>query len=124
MPNLLRYVRPQRVRHDEHWQLNCDLMGNLDASSLTADVEIISLAYKIMKGFGAKDEDFVIKINDRNLLNDKFGTQEVIKLLDRKDKMPPEEFEKKWAELNIGPFDPNITPNENVKNILEKVKEA
>ena len=62
IPNLFRYERPQRGRLREHWQLNCDMFG---VDSIDADVEIISLAYDIMKAFGAKDENFEIRINDR-----------------------------------------------------------
>ncbi len=65
IPNVFRYERPQRGRKREHWQLNCDLMGIVNNNSINAEVEIISLAYEIMKAFGAKDEDFVIKINNR-----------------------------------------------------------
>ena len=64
IPNLFRYERPQRGRKREHWQLNCDLLG---IAGMEADIEIISLAYKIMKEFGAKDEDFEIRINNANI---------------------------------------------------------
>ncbi|MDO8589997.1 MAG: ATP phosphoribosyltransferase regulatory subunit [bacterium] len=63
IPNLFRYERPQRGRKREHWQLNCDLLG---ITGIEADIEIISLAYKIMKEFGAKDENFEIRINNSN----------------------------------------------------------
>src|SRR3989344_5054133 len=64
IPNLFRYERPQRGRKREHWQLNCDLMG---LPGLEGDREIIKLAYSIMKEFGAKDEDFTIKLNNSNI---------------------------------------------------------
>ena len=64
MPNLFRYERPQRGRKREHWQLNCDLLG---VSGIEGDREIISLAYAVMKEFGAKDEDFEIRINNANI---------------------------------------------------------
>ncbi len=60
IPNLFRYERPQRGRRREHYQLNCDLMGIADRS---ADLEIVTLAYEIMKEFGAKDEQFEIRLN-------------------------------------------------------------
>ncbi|MDP2642210.1 MAG: ATP phosphoribosyltransferase regulatory subunit [bacterium] len=63
IPNLFRYERPQRGRKREHWQLNCDLLGIADIS---ADIEIISVAYNIMKAFDAKDEDFEIRLNYPN----------------------------------------------------------
>ena len=63
IPNLFRYERPQRGRKREHWQLNCDLLG---IAGIEADIEIISLTYAIMKEFGAKDENFEIRINNSN----------------------------------------------------------
>ena len=66
IPNLFRYERPQRGRKREHWQLNCDLLG---IAGIEADKEIISFAYAIMKEFGAKDEDFEIRINNSNIDN-------------------------------------------------------
>ncbi|MDO8604797.1 MAG: ATP phosphoribosyltransferase regulatory subunit, partial [bacterium] len=53
IPNLFRYERPQRGRKREHWQLNCDLLGTIDNDPVNAEVEIISIAHKIMKEFGA-----------------------------------------------------------------------
>jgi len=120
MPNLFRYERPQRGRKREHWQLNCDLMG---IAGMEAEIEIISLAYAVMKEFGAKDEDFEIRINDRVLLNEKFDSKELIKLLDRKNKMSAEEFEKAWQELAGKPFDVAITANDTITSILTTLKE-
>jgi len=94
--NCFRYERPQRGRKREHWQLNCDLMG---VAGIESEVEIISLAYEIMKKFGAKDEDFVIKIGDRRIMEKalqangvkKTDIPSVFRLLDKKGKMPEEE---------------------------------
>lgn len=63
IPNLFRYERPQRGRRREHYQLNCDLLGIADRS---ADLEIITLAYAMMQGLGAKDKDFEIRLNFPN----------------------------------------------------------
>ena len=67
IPNVFRYERPQRGRRREHWQLNCDLLG---VAGIEAEVEIISLVYQIMKTFGAKDEDFQVRINDRRCFDE------------------------------------------------------
>jgi len=64
IPNLFRYERPQRGRKREHWQLNCDLLGVADVEG---EKEIISLVYAIMREFGAKDEDFEIRINNADI---------------------------------------------------------
>jgi len=66
IPNLFRYERPQRGRRREHWQLNCDLVGSV---GIDADKEIISLAYAIMKEFGASEKDFEVRINNADINN-------------------------------------------------------
>ncbi|MFZ2484975.1 MAG: ATP phosphoribosyltransferase regulatory subunit [Minisyncoccia bacterium] len=60
IPNLFRYEKPQRGRRREHWQLNVDILG---LSGIEADVEIITLADTIMKEFGAKREDYEIRMH-------------------------------------------------------------
>ncbi len=60
IPNLFRYERPQRGRRREHYQFNADILGVTDTS---ADVEVVNIAYSILKKFGAKDEDFEVRLN-------------------------------------------------------------
>src|SRR3954471_17992543 len=105
IPNLFRYEKPQKGRLREHFQLNVDLFG-LD--SLEADIEIISVAYHVMKLFGAKDTDFIIQINSRKLLQEviekklinKESYPQAIRLIDKKSKMSSEEFEKEWKKIS------------------------
>ena len=114
IPNVFRYERPQRGRKREHFQLNCDLMGYVDKEPLKTDAELISLAYKIMKAFGAKDEDFQININSRKFIKglvavntfDKPELQaeiekKVLRALDQYGKVPKEETEKVLMEHGI-----------------------
>lgn len=104
IPNLFRYEKPQKGRLREHWQLNVDLFG---PDSKEADAEIITIAYEIMKKFGAKDEDFIIKINNRKIINDlyqRFGLSgenayKVSKIIDKKDKIPKEIFLSSLSEV-------------------------
>jgi len=104
IPNLFRYEKPQRGRLREHWQLNVDLFG---VEGGEADTEIITLAYEIMKKFGAKDNDFVVKINNRKLLNDLFEhlklnseqAQKVSKIIDKKNKISNDIFEASLEEI-------------------------
>jgi histidyl-tRNA synthetase len=111
IPNLFRYERPQRGRLREHWQLNCDIFG---VDSIEADVEVISLAYDMMKAFGAKDENFQIKINSRKFLNylaDDYlqisaeQKHKTFKLIDRMNKISAEEFEIQGIEILNEKFD-------------------
>ncbi len=60
IPNLFRYEAPQRGRLREHWQLNVDLFG---VENFNAEVEIIILADRIMKEFGAKSSDYEIRLH-------------------------------------------------------------
>src|SRR3989344_7031722 len=98
IPNCFRYERPQRGRLREFWQLNVDLLGT---ESLFADAEIIQMSYEIMTAFGAKSENFTIKLNNRKLMNELFGeilkldeekSYRLAKLIDKKAKVSDEEF--------------------------------
>jgi histidyl-tRNA synthetase len=105
IPNLFRYEKPQRGRLREHYQLNVDLFG---VENVNAEIEIISIAAGIMKKFGAKDDQFVIRINSRKILNyflgqvlelDEATAYKAMKLIDRKDKMPAAEFKTQAEEI-------------------------
>jgi histidyl-tRNA synthetase len=116
IPNLFRYERPQRGRLREHWQLNVDLFGS---RSIDADVEIILVAYELMKAFGAEDSDFVIKLGSRAYLDtlvreqglSEVAARELINLLDRKGKMTKEDFDAKLSTLGV-PEDVLASENE------------
>jgi histidyl-tRNA synthetase len=98
IPNLWRYERPQRGRLREHWQLNVDIFG---VDSILAEAEVIQVANGILKAAGATHDMYSIKINSRKLMDFIFkhylqldGVQShmIAKLIDRKDKVPHEEF--------------------------------
>lgn len=124
IPNLFRYERPQRGRLREHWQLNCDIFG---VDSIEADVEIISLAYEIMKGFGAKDENFVIKLNNRRALNRLFSEMGLDeekqktfrRLLDKKGKIP--DFDEQAKAILGKPFNANLEPDKETSELIQKL---
>jgi histidyl-tRNA synthetase len=65
IPQLFRYERQQRGRLREHFQLNCDLIG--EAGPL-ADVEIIALAVDVMRAFGLGPSDVRVRLSDRRVL--------------------------------------------------------
>ena len=62
IPQVFRYERPQRGRLREHFQLNCDIIGEPSAE---ADAELIALAIDVVRGFGFSANDFVVRISDR-----------------------------------------------------------
>ncbi len=70
IPQLFRYERQQRGRLREHFQLNCDLIG--EAGPL-ADAEIIALAIDVMRAFGFTPADVKVRISDRSLLKTVLG---------------------------------------------------
>ena len=103
--NFMRYERPQRGREREFWQLNIDIFGD---DSVSAEAEIIKMSDDIMKATGAKPEDYVIKINNRKLINfmmaqylglDAVQAQFMIKLLDRKEKISQQDFIDQATEV-------------------------
>jgi histidyl-tRNA synthetase len=110
IPNLFRYERPQRGRLREHYQLNCDLFG---VSSVEGDVEIILLAYELMRAFGATEKEFEIRVNHRSVIPETLDMlakkhnlslpldkqQALLRLMDRKDKLPAKEYGEQLANL-------------------------
>ena len=65
IPQLFRYERQQRGRLREHFQLNCDLIG--EAGPL-GDAEIIALAIDVMRAFGLTSADVRVRLSDRRVL--------------------------------------------------------
>lgn len=107
VPNCFRYERPQRGRLREFWQLNVDLLTK--KPSARYDVEILSLVAHIMKGFGAKDSDYEIRVNSRAFINALYSdyyelnTEQSLafqKLTDKKSKISAEEFAQEYKKLS------------------------
>ncbi len=110
IPNVFRYERPQRGRLREHWQLNCDLFGS---SSIEADVEILLLGYELMRAFGAEEREFEIRLNHRSVIPETLAALahahrltlpkekqiELIRLMDKRDKLAPETYAEQLATL-------------------------
>ncbi|NCS98592.1 histidine--tRNA ligase [Candidatus Parcubacteria bacterium] len=124
IPNVFRYERPQKGRLREHWQLNADIFG---IGGIDAEAEIIEIAYKIMTRFGLNESDFVIKINDRQILNqalddlglDEEKKKEFIRLLDKKDKV--DDFNDKAFKILGKNYDVVIKPSDEIEKLTEKL---
>src|SRR5262250_459903 len=69
-----RYEKQQLGRLREHFQLNCDIIGE---SSLSSDVELIALCIDLMRAFGLTATDVVVRISDREFWTDFFRSQRV-----------------------------------------------
>ena len=101
----MRYERPQRGREREFWQLNADLFG-LDGS--LAEAEVIGMGNELLKAFGATDDMFTIRINNRRIINfmmahylglDAVQAQLMTKLFDKKNKIAPESFRDQAIDI-------------------------
>ncbi|MBU6490623.1 histidine--tRNA ligase [Patescibacteria group bacterium] len=96
--NRFRYERPQKGRLREFYQADVDLIGLPEGE---ADIEIVALAARILRDFGASEGDFVIRMSARPLLNAACAAaglkgeavRQYLRLLDKKSKMTPESFE-------------------------------
>lgn len=106
IPNLWRYERPQRGRLREHWQLNVDVLGGV---ALLADVEILQVAFEIMRAFGG-EKLVKIRVNNRRLMDHLFGVElglspsvalGVTKAIDAKDKIGEEAYAKWMGDLGV-----------------------
>jgi histidyl-tRNA synthetase len=65
IPQLFRYERQQRGRLREHFQLNCDLIGE---PGPLGDAEVIALAVDVMRAFGLGPKDVRVRVSDRRVL--------------------------------------------------------
>jgi len=59
-----RYEKQQRGRLREHFQLNCDVIGE---ASVAAEAELIALLVDLLREFGFTEEDFVVRISSRDV---------------------------------------------------------
>ena len=107
IPNLYRYENPQRGRLREHWQVNVDIFG---CDSYEADLEVISTAITLLKVFNADSSMFKVHINNRRFFNDIIasiaqtdaeGSRKVSKVVDKKNKIPREVYERELTALGL-----------------------
>ena len=62
-----RYEKQQRGRLREHFQLNCDIIGEANPA---ADIELVALCIDILRAFGLTEKDFVVRLSDRDFWTD------------------------------------------------------
>jgi histidyl-tRNA synthetase len=105
IPQLFRYERQQRGRLREHFQLNCDLIGE---SSSLADAEIVALAIDVIRAFGLTHKDVFVRLSDRRvleaLLSRKLPAEKIpraLTFLDRLEKMRRDELEAAKADTDM-----------------------
>ncbi|HEX6107327.1 MAG TPA: histidine--tRNA ligase [Gemmatimonadales bacterium] len=108
IPQLFRYERQQRGRLREHFQLNCDLIGE---PGPLGDAELIALAVDVVRAFGLGPEDVRVRISDRRLLTsllralelDESQTAVVYQVLDKLARAPREVSVARLRDAGIGP---------------------
>ena len=107
IPNMYRYEATQRGRLREFWQLNVDIFG---CNTYEADLEVITSAIRIMCAYGADETMFTVRINNRRFFNDVVaaitgkdaeGSRQVSKVIDRKNKVTRESYEKDLTALGL-----------------------
>ena len=99
-----RHEKQQRGRLREHFQLNCDIVGEKD---LAADIELIALAIDVLRGFGFTEKDFVLRISDRQFWTDFLKQKDVpadrwdelLQVIDRSGREPREQTVEKLGKL-------------------------
>ena len=99
-----RGERPQKGRYREFYQCDIDIIG--ENLSLRHDAEIPTIIYELFKklNFGK----FTIRINNRKILNGLFSSLElsdkstdILRIIDKFDKIGIKEVEKELIELAI-----------------------
>lgn len=94
----------QRGRVKEFWQLNVDILGTED---IFADAEVINVLAAIIQSLGFTPTDFVIRINDRRLVQNYIESlgltnfEEIIRVLDRRDKLLQEALIQRLKKESI-----------------------
>src|SRR5438045_7264098 len=96
-----RYEKQQRGRLREHFQLNCDVIGE---ANLAADIELVALCIDILRAFGFTDKDFVVRVSDRDFWTDFLRKKDISadrwdELLQAIDKFGREQREKTADKL-------------------------
>ena len=101
-----RYENPQKGRLREFYQMGVELFGSSQPES---DAETIALAVNFLLSLGLKKNQFIVKLNNRKLLEgileslDIKKIPETIRLIDKRKKMEEKEFESALKALKLSP---------------------
>jgi len=110
IPQLFRYERQQKGRLREHFQLNCDILGETD---FAADAELIALLIDSLRALRLTGEDFVIRLSSRNAWQEFFrrgarsaecGVEqeyEFYQVIDKLEREAPEQSDAKLKALGF-----------------------
>ena len=92
-----RYERMTKGRKREHYQWNCDIIGE---ESVLAEVEVLGAACDALRRMGLSRDDFRVHVSNRALLSELLAASgipadlhaQVFLALDKRGKMPDEEI--------------------------------
>lgn len=101
-----RYEKHQKGRGREFYQFNCDILGE---DSALADAELIALSIDLMRALGFTEDDFRIRVSDRNAWIDfarSHGVAEeaitdFLQIIDKMERTPEEKVSGQLSELGL-----------------------
>ena len=104
IPQCWRYERMQKGRGREHFQWNVDIWGT---SEISADAELFSVITTFLEGVGLTEEDVVIRVSSRKVLEEVLGSlgiegdkfAQTCIIVDKMDKLSPEVINEQLSEL-------------------------
>ena len=104
IPQCFRYEKQQRGRLREHYQLNCDIIGD---ASPAADVELVALLIDLLRAFGLTANDVVVRLSDREFWTDLLRAQnvpedrwsEMLQMIDKSEREPREKTAERLGSL-------------------------
>ena len=99
-----RYEKQQRGRLREHFQLNCDILGEAE---MAADVELVALAIDVLRVFGFNEHDVIVRISDRQFWTDFLQEHDVpverwdelMQIIDKSERESPDKTAEKLGKL-------------------------
>src|SRR5436189_1141390 len=99
-----RHEKQQRGRLREHFQLNCDIVGE---NALGADIELVALCIDVLRAFGLTEKDVVVRISDREFWTDFLQRKgvpsdrwdELLQVIDKSGRESPENTRAKLGKL-------------------------
>ena len=106
IPQCWRYERTQRGRGREHYQWNVDIWGT---DAISADAELISVLVTFFKSVGLTEEDLVIKMSSRKVLEEVLGSlglegdifAKTCIIVDKMDKLPADVVSEQLGDLGL-----------------------
>ena len=106
IPQCWRYERTQRGRGREHYQWNVDIWGT---DAISADAELISVLVTFFRSVGLTEEDLVIKMSSRKVLEEVLGSlglegdifAKTCIIVDKMDKLPADVVSEQLGDLGL-----------------------